>query len=328
MERIVSGNDIYYLKEYQLEKDFEQDVVANYRHIFGNDTIYIDIKKKIGDNIVTIPDGYLLDFTFSNTPRLYIIENELSVHDAYKHIGTQLLKFAVSYKQSRLKIKQYILEYLSKSPTNMTFIESKASEMGYRNIDAMLESMIYRDTVDAIVIIDNSSAELENVLSHLSMKIDIIEFKAYENGAGNRLYKFIPFNNEVKEFVAARSGAKNVSPEDIDTIVVPAQEEGFQSAFIESNAWWQIRISVSMLDKIKYIAAYRTAPVSAITHVAEVDRIERYKDTNKYILYFKESAKAIPHIELDKDKKGVAPQASRYTNYARLMSATKLSEVF
>lgn len=328
MEHIVSGNDIYYLKEYQLEKDFEQDVVANYRHIFGNDTIYIDIKKKIGDNIVTIPDGYLLDFTFSNTPRLYIIENELSVHDAYKHIGTQLLKFAVSYKQSRLKIKQYILDYLSKAPTNMTFIESKALEMGYRNIDAMLESMIYRDTVDAIVIIDNSSAELENVLSHLSMKIDIIEFKAYENGAGNRLYKFIPFNNEVKEFVAARSGAKNVSPEDIDTIVVPAQEEGFQSAFIESNAWWQIRISVSMLDKIKYIAAYRTAPVSAITHVAEVDRIERYKDTNKYILYFKESAMEISHIELDKDKKGIAPQASRYTNYARLMSATKLSEVF
>lgn len=328
MERIVSGNDIYYLKEYQLEKDFEQDVVANYRHIFGNDTVYIDIKKKIGDNIVTIPDGYLLDFTFSNNPRLYIIENELSVHDAYKHIGTQLLKFAVSYKQSRLKIKQYILDYLSKSPTNMTFIESKASEMGYRNIDAMLESMIYRDTVDAIVIIDNSSAELENVLSHLSMKIDIIEFKAYENGAGNRLYKFIPFNNEVKEFVAARSGAKNVSPEDIDTIVVPAQEEGFQSAFIESNAWWQIRISVSMLDKIKYIAAYRTAPVSAITHVAEVDRIEKYKDTNKYILYFKEPTKEIPHIELDKGKKGIAPQAPRYTNYAKLMSAKHLSEVF
>ena len=328
MERILSGNDIYYLKEYQLEKDFEQDVVANYRHIFGNDTIYIDIKKKIGDNIVTIPDGYLLDFTFPNNPRLYIIENELSVHDDYKHIGTQLLKFAVSYKQSRLKIKQYILDYLSKMPNDMTFIEKKASEMDYRNIDAMLESMIYKDTVDAIVIIDNSSAELENVLSHLSMKIDIIEFRAYENRTGNRIYKFIPFNNEVKEFVASRGGTKNVSPEEIDTIVVPAQEDGFQSAFIESNAWWQIRISVSMLDKIKYIAAYRTSPVSAITHIAEVDRIEKYKDTNKYILYFKEPAREIPHIELDKDKKGVAPQASRYTTYARLISATKLSEVF
>lgn len=328
MERILSGDDIYYLKEYQLEKDFEQDVVKNYRHIFGNDTIYIDIKKKIGDNIVTIPDGYLLDFTFPNNPRLYIIENELSVHDAYKHIGTQLLKFAVSYKQSRLKIKHYILDYLSKTPNDMTFIEKKASEMGYRNIDAMLETMIYRDTVDAIVIIDNSSVELENVLSHLSMKIDIIEFRAYENRTGNRIYKFIPFNNEVKEFVASRGDTKNVSPEEIDTIVVPAQEDGFQSAFIESNAWWQIRISVSMLDKIKYIAAYRTAPISAITHIAEVDHIEKYKDTNKYILYFKEHAKEIPHIELDKDKKGVAPQASRYTTYVRLMSATKLSEVF
>lgn len=328
MERILSGDDIYYLKEYQLEKDFEQDVVKNYRHIFGNDTIYIDIKKKIGDNIVTIPDGYLLDFTFPNNPRLYIIENELSVHDAYKHIGTQLLKFAVSYKQSRLKIKDYILDYLSKTPNDMTFIEKKALEMRYRNIDAMLETMIYRDTVDAIVIIDNSSVELENVLSHLSMKIDIIEFRAYENRTGNRIYKFIPFNNEVKEFVASRGDTKNVSPEEIDTIVVPAQEDGFQSAFIESNAWWQIRISVSMLDKIKYIAAYRTAPISAITHIAEVDHIEKYKDTNKYILYFKENAKEIPHIELDKDKKGVAPQASRYTTYARLISATKLSEVF
>lgn len=328
MERILSGDDIYYLKEYQLEKDFEQDVVKNYRHIFGNDTIYIDIKKKIGDNIVTIPDGYLLDFTFPNNPRLYIIENELSVHDAYKHIGTQLLKFAVSYKQSRLKIKHYILDYLYKTPNDMTFIEKKALEMRYRNIDAMLETMIYRDTVDAIVIIDNSSVELENVLSHLSMKIDIIEFRAYENRTGNRIYKFIPFNNEVKEFVASRGDTKNVSPEEIDTIVVPAQEDGFQSAFIESNAWWQIRISVSMLDKIKYIAAYRTAPISAITHIAEVDHIEKYKDTNKYILYFKEHAKEIPHIELDKDKKGVAPQASRYTTYVRLMSATKLSEVF
>ena len=328
MERIVSGNDIYYLKEYQLEKDFEQDVVANYRHIFGANTVYIDIKKKIGDSIVTIPDGYLLDFTFVNNPRLYIVENELGIHDAYKHIGSQLLKFAISYKPSGRKIKQFIIDYLAKSPEHLALIESKISEMGYRNIDALLESLIFEKPVAAIVIIDNSSAELENVLSQLTMNTDIIEFKAFENREGKTLYKFIPFNNEIQEFVATSHSVKTVSVDDIDTIVVPAQEEGFQSAFIESNAWWQIRISVSMLDKIKYIAAYRTAPMSAITHVAEVDRIERYKDTNKYILYFKEPAKEIPHIELDKDKKGVAPQASRYTNYARLMSATKLSEVF
>ena len=42
-----------------------------------------------------------------------------------------------------------------------------------------------------------------------------------------------------------------------------------------------------MLDKIKYIAAHQVAPVSGITHIAEVERIDKYKDTNKYILCFK-----------------------------------------
>lgn len=328
MESIVSGNEIYYLKEYQLEKDFEHDVVANYHHIFGTNTVYIDIKKKIGDSIVTIPDGYLLDFTFTHNPRLYIIENELGIHDAYKHIGSQLLKFAISYKTSGRKIKQFIIEYLDKSPEQLALVESKITEMGYRNIDALLESLIFEKTVAAIVIIDNISAELENVLSQLTMNTDIIEFKTFVSKEGKTLYKFIPFNNEIQEFVEIRNSAKNVSIDDIDTIVVPAQEEGFQSAFIETNAWWQIRISVSMLDKIKYIAAYRTAPISAITHIAEVDRIEKYKNTNKYILYFKGPAKEIPHIELDKNKKGIAPQSSRYTNYSKLISAKHLSEVF
>lgn len=339
MERIICGNEIFRLTEYQLEKDFERDVITNYRHIFGSNTIYIDIKKKIGDSIVTIPDGYLLDFTFPHNPRLYIIENELSIHDAYKHIGSQLLKFAVSYKTSGRNIKKFILEDIAKSPDKMTFIESKLSDMNYRNIDALLESLIFEKPVAAIVIIDDNSAELENVLSNIRMDTDIIEFKTFENENGKTLFtfsrkivsnqnKFIQSNNEIKSDIATNKDFKTISADDIDTIIVPAKEEGFQSAFIESNAWWQIRISVSMLDKIKYIAAYRTAPVSAITHVAKVKSIEKYKDTNKYILNFKEPAKEIPHIELNRDKKGLAPQAPRYTNYKKLISAKQLSDIF
>lgn len=324
MERIVIENDIFYLKNYQSENELEQYVIANYKHIFGNETIYIDIKKKIGN---TIPDGYLLDLSSLKSPRLYIIENELDTHDTYKHIGSQLLKFAVSYKQYGRKIKQYILDYLAGTSDYMDFAESKALQMGYRNIDALLESLIFEKPAVAKVIIDNSSVELDNVLGQLTMNTDIIEFKTFETKTGKKLHKII-LNNETEEFVTTNSGAAGISEEDIDTIVVPAQEEGFQNAFIQSNAWWQIRISVSMLDKIKYIAAYRTAPISAITHIAEVQRIEKYKDTNKYILYFKEPAKEIKRIKLDKDKKGLAPQASRYTSYKRLMTANSLSEVF
>jgi len=54
----------------------------------------------------------------------------------------------------------------------------------------------------------------------------------------------------------------------LDTVIVPARPEGFEETFIGQNCWYAIRISGRMLPKIRYIAAYRTQPDSAITHYA------------------------------------------------------------
>ena len=78
-----------------------------------------------------------------------------------------------------------------------------------------------------------------------------------------------------------------------DTVVVPAQEDGFQEVFLGQDCWYAIRISGGMLPRIKYVAAYRTAPTSAITHYAPVERIEPYGDGGKYRLVFSEPAKEI-----------------------------------
>lgn len=330
MECIVMKDDIFRQKEYHNEKDFEQAVIHNYKYIFGTDTVYIDIKKRIGDRERSIPDGYLLDFSFPTDPRLYIIENELSVHDTYKHISSQLLRFADSYRTGGRDIKKHILHYLAKSPDKESFVESKLPILNYRNIDALLEYLIFEKPVSIIVVIDDNSSELRNVLRNIAIKTLVIEFKTFQNRAGELLHKFIPLNDEIKQYgiFDMEGNDENGDICDIDTIVVPAQEDGFQQAFIGRNAWWQIRISSSMLEKIKYIAAYRTAPISAITHVAEVQRIERYKDTNKYILIFKGPAKEIHHIRLDEGSRGKAPQSARYTNYKKLMAAQKLSDVF
>jgi len=108
MNRLSYKGKIFTLYEYSKEGDFEGDIIIHAKEIFGPKSFYIDIKKKIkNDNIATIPDGYLLDFSFETEPRLYIIENELVIHDPYKHIGQQLLKFAISYKASGLRIKEF-----------------------------------------------------------------------------------------------------------------------------------------------------------------------------------------------------------------------------
>ena len=325
MERLITDNKTYRYYEYTLENEFEQIIVQKSKQIFGSNTVYIDIKKKIGDAIVTIPDGYLIDFSFAEKPRLYIIENEISIHDPYKHIGSQLLKFGISYKASGRNLKKFILDYLIANKDSYDFVEIRSKTAGYRNIDAFLDALIFDIPVAAIVIIDKASEELENVLSQLTMDTDIIEFQTFVDG-DERIHKFMPFNEEIRDM--EEGNKKDIDVEELDTIVVPAQAEGFQTAFIETNSWWSIRISSSMLNRIKYIAAYQVAPISAITHVAEVAKIEKYKDTNKYIVFFKDPAKEISHVLLDTKKKGTAPQAPRYTTYEKLIKAKVLSDVF
>ena len=115
---------------------------------------------------------------------------------------------------------------------------------------------------------------------------------------------------------------------ELDTIVVPARDEGFQRAFIGEDRWYAIRVHSSMISQIKNIGAYRVAPVSAITHVAPVNRIFRWQDGPKYCLEFAEPAREIDPIKLGQGKKGKAPQAPRYTSLDKLAKAKTLSDVF
>jgi hypothetical protein len=59
-----------------------------------------------------------------------------------------------------------------------------------------------------------------------------------------------------------------------------------------------------------------------------VAKIEKYKRTTKYIVHFKEAAKKIWPIKLIKGKKGLAPQAPRYTSFKKLMQAKTMSDIF
>ena len=82
-----------------------------------------------------------------------------------------------------------------------------------------------------------------------------------------------------------------------------------------------------MIPKIKYIAGYQSQPISAITHVAPVARIEPYGDSGKYKLIFSEPAKPIGPIPFADAPLGFM-QGPRYTTYAKLQSAKKITDLF
>ena len=311
--------------QYADENEYEKMVVANSDLIFGSQGIYFDIKKKIGKakEGAAIPDGYYLDLKFHEEPVLYFVEIELSDHDVYGHIGEQILRFAISSEMSKHKIKTILLDEINNDHSKKKKIEEflRVSSK-YNNINELLDKLIFEKDVAVIIVINETSEQLTKVLSKIKIAADIIEVQSF-NAKNKMLHRFTPFQDDVTGAVLPSTDL-----DELDTIVVPAREDGFKDVFIGQKCWYQIRISAAMLDKIKYIAAYQVAPISAITHVAEVDRIEKYKDTDKYIIYFKDNAKQLRKIPLPGAVKGLAPQAPRYTTYARLMEANTLSDLW
>mgnify|MGYP000843322442 FL=1 len=165
--------------------------------------------------------------------------------------------------------------------------------------------------------------ELENVLGQLTLNTDIVEFKTFKY-RNDYIHQFTPFNAEVRDVIEK---GRILKPETLNTVVVPAREEGFEKEFLGNNRWYAIRISASMIDRLKYIAIYQVSPVSAITCYAEIVSMEKYQDTNKYLLYVK-NLKKIKPIPLDANNKRLALQAPRYTAIDQLLKAKKLSQVF
>lgn len=171
--------------------------------------------------------------------------------------------------------------------------------------------------------LDNNATPNEPILTE-SEKADTQEFL-------NEILSILPMV-EIKVFEPAKkiqvSNQTTITKKGmLDTIIVPAQEDGFNDVFLGENCWYAIRIGGGKLKDIKYIAAYQTAPISAVTHFAEVDSIEPYGDGEKYKLNFVSPAKPIGPIKYGRAKQGIL-QSPRYTSYEKLQTAQELMNLF
>lgn len=336
-----SQGTIFHPSTYDDEASFESDVVALADHIFGAGSIYLDIKKKIGlgTSIVTIPDGYLIDTTKPDEPKLFIIENEIAKHDAFRHIGIQLLRFVTSFDEAKRTVRNFLMDGIKKNPKLLARLESACKQSSSPNIDHYLDRAVYAE-FKALVIIDEAEDDLHRVLAKINANISVLELKAFESDSGERTFHFDALYDELEdvdeaepvkddlkrtpEEKAERRAARRQRRASSDTVIVPAREQGFQNAFLGQNEWDAIRIGPAMKDRIKYIAAYRVAPVGAVTHIAKVKEIKPYKDTGKYQLIFDGPAEEIKPIPL---KEGAfPPRGPLYVQRDKLLSATTLDE--
>lgn len=325
MYKIINETgQIYTQHTYTKEAEFEQMIVAHADAVFGLEGIYFDVKKLIGTpkKGAAIPDGYFLDLTFHNDPRLYLVEVELNSHDVYGHIGEQILRFGISTETDKYKLKNILLSAVGADTEKKNKLAEFFAKSKYSNVNELLDKVIFENKPAAIIVIDEATEELTNVMNQLTMTTEVIEAQTYVCG-DKKLHRFSPFKDDVLTDLPVNSDA-----DELDTVIVPAREDGFNEEFLKNDRWFAIRISATMIEKIKYIAAYQVSPISGITYIAEVDRIEKYKDTNKYIVLFKPgTVKKINKVSLGK-KKGLAPQAPRYSSYKTIIAAKSLDDLW
>lgn len=208
------------------------------------------------------------------------------------------------------------------------FVSTSSSGLNRAHITWLEYALVERAAGAKRSHLDNGNAPQEPALSEAE--------KADTRAFLNEILQILPLVG-LRAFEAAKAVASpkatsagavaeiTVSDEN-DTIVVPAKKEGFERVFLGENCWYAIRISGGMIPKIKYIAAYQSQPVSAITHVAPVDRIEPYGEGGKYKVVFSEPANQIGPIPFG-DAAGGAMQGPRYTSFKKLERAKKLTDI-
>lgn len=159
------------------EGEFEQVVKEHAKDIFGEDSIYFDIKQRIRSKAGTgsIPDGYAL--TFGDTPRWYVVEVELSSHPLYEHIVPQMTKFsrAINDLNAQRAIVDAMHSEIKGDVFKQTLVQNR---IGAQEIHEFLSRLIFNPPI-LVVVIEKRTKELEEVCSSLPLKTRIVEFKTF-----------------------------------------------------------------------------------------------------------------------------------------------------
>jgi len=168
------------------EEEFERVVKEHAPDIFGEESIYFDLKKKLKTRagIGSIPDGLVI--MFGNVPEWHIVEVELSSHDPYAHIVPQVDKFlnGIDNRDTRNKI----IEALYDAINGDEFLKLKTRQaIGLdKDVHKFLSDLIARPPTITIVI-EEYTSQLREALKKYTQK-GVVEFQTFRRVGAERVH--------------------------------------------------------------------------------------------------------------------------------------------
>jgi len=174
------------------EKQFHPMIKEHAKEIFGEDSLYFDVKQKIVSKtgIGSIPDGYVI--SFSKPFQWFIVEGELSSHPLYDHIVKQLNKFMSGIKNpdSQKEILDTLYDEITKNFTLEAYVRQMIE---FKEIHRFLSDLIAKPP-KVVVIIEEKSDEVKEACENLKIEPIIVEFKTFvrENAENVHAHLFEP----------------------------------------------------------------------------------------------------------------------------------------
>lgn len=160
------------------EDEFEQVVKEHAKDIFGEESIYLDIKHKLRSRagISSIPDGYVI--ILRDQPHWHIVEVELSSHPLYEHIVPQVTKFISGIKNP--STQREIVDALYQEIDRDEFRKLRLRKaIGTTETYKFLSDLLSKSPV-VTVIIEKHTEQLDEAISALAHpQIKVVEFQTF-----------------------------------------------------------------------------------------------------------------------------------------------------
>ena len=172
------------------EDDLEKAIKSNYKHIFGSDSFYFDVKKLIKSKagVASIPDGYVI--FFEPKARWCILEVELASHSIYDHLVPQLTKFnrGVENSISRRKIVEILYTVINENEILKARLKQKIKT---GEIYKFISDLISENFL-IVVAIDRRTDELEEALRDIRGEVKSVEFRTFQReGISDRIHAYM-----------------------------------------------------------------------------------------------------------------------------------------